>query len=345
MDMTIWLWIFFALLVAGLLALDLGVLHREARTIGMGEALRTSVLYIILALLFSGGVFWFRGGEAGIEFLTGYFIEKALSIDNIFVFVVIFSYFAVPAEYQHRVLFWGVLGALILRGILIFAGVQLINNFSWMALVFSLFLIVTGIKMLLVADQRPDIDNNVLLRALRRWLPVTEGYEGRRFLVRRNGVLHATPLLLVLVMVEFTDFVFAVDSIPAILAITHDPFVVYTSNVFAVLGLRALYFALAGIVVRFVYLKYALSLVLVIVGGKMIANHVYGGKVIPTELALLVTAVLIGGAILLSVLRTRGAAPEEPAGLRTGWVPGSPTERRTRKRSARRQPTSSVTQP
>jgi tellurite resistance protein TerC len=326
---TVWAWLGFNLFVLALLALDLGVLHRKEREIEIGEALWLSLLYIVLALLFAGGLFWIRGEQAGVEFLTGYLIEKSLSVDNIFVIVLIFTYFAVPAEYQHRVLFWGILGALVMRGILIFAGVQLIDKFAWMAVVFGAFLIVTGVKMLLVADAKPDINNNVVLKLLRRRLRVTESYEGKRFFVRRNGALFATPLFLVLMMVEFTDLVFAVDSIPAIIAVSRDPFIIYTANVFAILGLRALYFALAGIVPRFIYLKYALSLILVVVGGKMIANYFYGEKFIPTELALLITAVLIGGSIALSLLRTRGAIPAEPAALPTGWVPGSPAQRAT----------------
>jgi tellurite resistance protein TerC len=229
----------------------------------------------------------------------------------------------VPAAYQHRVLFWGILGALAMRGILIAAGVQLIDRFAWMALLFGAFLIATGIKMLIAADKQPDLDNNVVMRFARRRLRITEGFEGRRFFVRRDGLLYATPLFVVLLMVEFTDLVFAVDSIPAIIAITSDPFIVYTANVFAILGLRALYFALAGIVPRFVYLKYGLSLVLVAIGGKMIANYFYGGKFIPTEWALLATFVLVGGSIALSLLKTRGR-PAEATALPTGWVPGSP---------------------
>jgi tellurite resistance protein TerC len=326
MDGTVWAWLGFNLLVLALLALDLGVLHRKEREVKVGEALWLSLFYTVLALLFAAGLFWIRGQQAGVEFLTGYLIEKSLSVDNIFVIVIIFTYFAVPAQYQHRVLFWGILGALVMRGILIFAGVQLIAHFAWMALIFGAFLIVTGVKMLLVADAKPDIDNNVVVKLLRRRLRVTESYEGNRFFVRRNGMLFVTPLFLVLMMVEFTDLVFAVDSIPAILAISQEPFIIYTANVFAVLGLRALYFALAGIVPRFIYLKYALSLILVVVGGKMIANYFYGEKFIPTEVALLITAVLIGGSIALSVLRTRGARPAEPAALPTGWVPGSPAQ-------------------
>ncbi|MBB4039884.1 tellurite resistance protein TerC [Microvirga flocculans] len=323
MEGDIWLWVAFAVLVVGLLVLDLGVLHREARAIGVGEALWLSLGYIVLALLFAGGVYWFLGRQAGVEFLTGYFIEKSLSIDNIFVFVLIFSNFGVPAAYQHRVLFWGVLGALALRAVLVFAGVQLLHAFAWMTLVFGAFLIITGIRMLFAAEGEPDLQNNTVLKLLRRRLPVTEDYEGTHFLVRRNGALYVTPLFLVLVMVEFTDLVFAVDSIPAILAITQDPFIVYTSNVMAILGLRAHYFALAGIVKRFVYLKYALSLILVLVGVKMTVNHLYGGKIIPTEAALLATAILIIGAIGLSLLRTRGLKPEDEVKMPTGWVPGS----------------------
>lgn len=324
MNTTIWAWVGFNLFVVALLALDLGVLHRKEREIPVGEALWLSLLYIVLALLFGAGIFWTSGKQAGVEFLTGYFIEKSLSVDNIFVIVLTFNYFAVPAQYQHRVLFWGILGALVMRGILIFAGVQLIDNFTWMALVFGAFLIATGVKMLVVADAKPDIDNNVVLRFLRQRLRVTESYEGKRFFVRRDGVLYVTPLFLVLMLVEFTDLVFAVDSIPAIIAISKDPFIIYTANVFAILGLRALYFALAAIVPRFIYLKYALSLVLIVVGGKMIANYFYGEKFIPTEWALAITAVLIGGSIAMSLLRTRGTGPAEPVALPRGWIPGSP---------------------
>lgn len=324
MNTTIWAWVGFNLFVVALLALDLGVLHRKEREILVGEGLWLSLLYIVLALLFGAGIFWTSGKQAGVEFLTGYFIEKSLSVDNIFVIVLTFNYFAVPAQYQHRVLFWGILGALVMRGILIFAGVQLIDNFTWMALVFGAFLIATGVKMLVVADAKPDIDNNVVLRFLRQRLRVTESYEGKRFFVRRDGVLYVTPLFLVLMLVEFTDLVFAVDSIPAIIAISKDPFIIYTANVFAILGLRALYFALAAIVPRFIYLKYALSLVLIVVGGKMIANYFYGEKFIPTEWALAITAVLIGGSIAMSLLRTLGTGPAEPVALPRGWIPGSP---------------------
>ncbi|MEG6509970.1 TerC family protein [Methyloligella sp. 2.7D] len=322
MESSIWLWVAFNLFVLGLLALDLGVLHREPRQIKVGEAIRLSLFYVVLALIFSAGLFWLRGPEDGIDFLTGYFVEKSLSVDNIFVIVLLFTYFQVPPQYQHRVLFWGILGALVMRGLLIFAGVQLIHQFAWMALLFGAFLIVTGIKMLVVAEQEPDLENNIILKAVRRRVRLTDGYRGKHFFLRENGLLFATPLFLVLVMIEVTDLIFAVDSIPAIIAITTDPFIVYTSNVFAILGLRALYFALAGIVPRFIYLKYGLALVLLVIGFKMIANYFYGGKFIPTEMALLATVLLIGGSIIVSLIKTRGQLVE-PQTLPTGWIPGS----------------------
>jgi len=324
MDGSLWLWVGFNLFVIALLAFDLGILHCKEREIRLAKALWLSLGYVALALLFGAGLLWLRGRQPAMDFLTGYLIEKSLSIDNIFVIVLIFSYFSVPARYQHRVLFWGILGALAMRSVLIVAGVQLIQQFAWMALVFGGFLILTGIKMLVVADQKPDLENNIAVRVIRRWFPVTEAYQGKQFFVRLAGRLHATPLFLVLILVEFTDLVFAIDSIPAIIAVTTDPFIVYTANVFAILGLRALYFALAGIVPRFVYLKYALSLVLVVVGGKMIANYFHGGKFVPTEVALLITVALIGGAIMLSLIRTRAAPALEPAAPTTGWIPGSP---------------------
>lgn len=326
---TLWPWVAFNGFVILLLALDLGVLHRGEKEISIREALWLSSGYIALALLFGAGLYMFRGHQDGVDFLTGYFIEKSLSVDNIFVIVLIFTFFSVPARYQHRVLFWGILGALVMRGVLIFAGVSLIHQFEWMALLFGGFLLVTGVKMLVAVDSEPDMENNIVLRVARRRLRLTEAYEGRAFFVRRDGVLFATPLFLVLLMVEFTDLIFAVDSIPAIIAITTDPFIVYTSNVFAILGLRALYFALAGIVPRFVYLKYGLSLVLVVIGFKMIANYIYGGKFVPTELALLITAVLIGGSVVASLIKTRGMAAA-PARLPTGWVPGSPKKVETK---------------
>lgn len=320
MDNTLWLWVGFNLFVVGLLALDLGVLHRRQREISVAEALRLSLLYVVLAAIFNAGIFYFRGEAAGYAFLTGYLIEKSLSLDNIFVFVLIFTHFAVPAQYQHRVLFWGILGALAMRAALIWAGAALIQQFHWIVFVFGGFLILTAIKMLWTINATPDLANNRLILFARRHLRLTPDFAGQRFFVRRDGVIWATPLFLVLIVVEFSDLVFAVDSIPAIFAVTSDPFIVYTANVFAILGLRALYFALAGIVHRFHYLKYGLSLVLMVVGVKMILNGIFGEKVVPTEIALIVTALLIGGSMVLSLVATRAPARRPPS----GWVPGSP---------------------
>lgn len=325
---TIWLWVGFNLFVIVLLALDLGVLHRSDRVIAVREALWLSLGYVILALIFAAGVFAFMSREAGYAFLTGYFIEKSLSIDNIFVFVLIFMHFAVPAQYQYRVLFWGVLGALILRATLILVGSAVIETFHWVIYLFGAFLVFTGVKMLVTVGQEPDLDKNRVAVFMRRHFRVTDGFVGHQFFARQNGMLYITPLFIVLVLVELTDVVFALDSIPAIFAITTDPFIVYTSNVFAILGLRALYFALVGVIHRFHYLKYGLSLVLVLVGVKMLVNAWFGKKFIPTEAALLVTAVLIGGSMLISLLRTRklSGAEREAEAAKAGawWVPGSP---------------------
>ena len=321
---TLWMWLGFNLFVLVLLALDLGILHRKDHTVGIREALLLSLGYFVLALLFGAGVYHTMGAEAGFQFFTGYLIEKTLSVDNIFVFVLIFSFFAVPEQYQHRVLFWGILGALVLRATMILIGAAVIQAFHWVLYLFGAFLIFTGIKMLITINAKPDLANNRVVLFLRRRFRVTEDFAGNRFFVRRDGALYMTPLMLVLILVEVTDLVFAVDSIPAIFAITTDPFIVYTSNVFAILGLRALYFALVGIIHRFHYLKYGLSLVLMVVGAKMLLNAFFGEKVVPTEAALLITAALIGGSMLYSVFKTRGA-PKDAAGEAAlqGWVPGS----------------------
>ncbi|WP_027253224.1 TerC family protein [Photobacterium halotolerans] len=327
MDM-IWLWIGFNLFVILLLALDLGVLHRGDRVIAVREALLLSLGYVMLALLFAAGIFAFMSREAGYAFLTGYFIEKSLSVDNIFVFVLIFMHFSVPPQSQYRVLFWGVLFALVLRGSLIWAGTAVIDTFHWMIYLFGAFLVFTGIKMLVTVSQTPDLDKNRVAVFMRRHFRVTEGFVGQQFFVRRNGLLYMTPLFITLVLVELTDVVFALDSIPAIFAITTDPFIIYTSNVFAILGLRALYFALVGVIHRFHYLKYGLSLVLIFVGVKMLVNAYFGTKLIPTELALLITAVLIGGSMLISIVRTRNLTEAERTAeadkVGSWWVPGSP---------------------
>lgn len=322
---TVWLWLGFNLFVLALLAFDLGVLHKGEKQITVRHALLLSLAYVILALIFAAGMFTFVGEAEGYQFLTGYLIEKSLSVDNIFVFVLIFSHFAVPPQYQYRVLFWGILGALVLRATLILLGAAVLDAFHWVIYVFGAFLIITGIKMLVTVGEEPDIENNRIVSFMRRNFSVTDTFVGSKFFVRQNGIRYMTPLFVVLILVEITDVVFALDSIPAIFAITTDPFIVYTSNVFAILGLRSLYFALAGIIHRFHYLKYGLSLVLVIVGLKMVLNAWFGSKVIPTELALLVTAALIAGSIFFSMWKTRGL-PEEEA-TRTAkqwWVPGSP---------------------
>ncbi len=325
---TIWLWVGFNVFVLALLALDLGVLHKEQKQITVRHALLLSLGYIVLALIFAAGLFIFMGNTVGYQFLTGYLIEKSLSVDNIFVFVLIFSHFAVPPQYQYRVLFWGILGALVLRATLILVGAAVIEAFHWVIYLFGTFLIVTGIKMLVTVGQEPDIENNRIVTFMRRNFRVTDSFSDDRFFVVQNGVRYMTPLFIVLVLVELTDVVFALDSIPAIFAITTDPFIVYTSNVFAILGLRALYFALAGIIHRFHYLKYGLSLVLVVVGTKMLLNAWFGTKVIPTEIALLITASLIAGSIAFSIWKTRSMpAGEATEAANRWWVPGSPAKK------------------
>ena len=271
----LFLWVAFNVFVLGMLALDLAVFHRKAHAVSLREAFIWSVVWITLALIFNSGIYYFWGAEKALEFLAGYLIEKSLSVDNLFVFLVIFSYFAVPAMYQHRVLFWGILGALVMRAIFIATGAALLTAFHWMIYVFGGFLIITGIKLLLTGDHKLEPEKNPAVRLLRRIMHVTNEYHGQRFFVRKDRRLWATPLLLVLVVVETTDVIFAVDSIPAIFAITMDPFIVYTSNVFAILGLRALYFLLAGIMDMFRYLKVGLSFVLCFVGVKMMIVDLY----------------------------------------------------------------------
>lgn len=269
--------------VLGMLALDLGVFHKNSHVVKMKEALVWSAVWIGLALVFNLGIylFWDRiypqsaydNSEAGLAFLTGYIIEKSLSVDNIFVFLMVFAYFNVPSQYQHRVLFWGIIGALVFRAIFIAAGSALLQQFAWMVLIFGGFLIVTGIKMIVLKDKKIDPEKNPVIRGVRKLIPVTPEYHGQKFFTRINGKLWATPLLVTLVFIEFTDVIFAVDSIPAIFAVTKDPFIVFTSNVFAILGLRALYFALAGMMGLFHYLGYGLATVLCFVGGKMVYTY------------------------------------------------------------------------
>ncbi len=302
MSNQVLLWIAFNIFVLAMLALDLGVFHRKAHVIKIKEALAWSAMWITLALLFNLGVYFWRGPETALEFLTGYVIEKSLSVDNIFVFLLIFSYFRVSLLYQHKVLFWGILGALIMRAIFIATGVTLIQKFHWVIYIFGAFLILTGIKMALQKDKKIHPERNPVLRLFRRFMPVTDRYENGRFFVKRAGRYLATPLFIVLLVVETTDVIFAVDSIPAILAITLDPFIVYTSNVFAILGLRALYFALAGLMQLFHHLHYGLSVILVFVGVKMLISNIYE---IPVSIALGLVVSILLISVIASVVRPR----------------------------------------
>ena len=298
------LWLAFTLLVLALLAFDLGVLHRRAHVVRFREALLWSAAWIGLALAFNALVYHTFGAQRGLEFLTGYLIEKALSVDNIFVFLVLFSFFAVPAAYQHRVLFWGILGALLLRGVFIVAGAALLQRFHAVIYVFGAFLVATGVRLLLGQDSEVHPEQNPVYRVFRRFVPAVAGYRGQHFVVREDGRWRATPLLMVLVVVEATDVVFAVDSIPAVFAVTRDPFIVYTSNVFAILGLRALYFVLAGVMDRFCHLKTGLALVLCFVGLKMLAADVYE---VPIGASLGIVATLLLGSVIASLLAPREA--------------------------------------
>ncbi len=298
------LWIGFLALITVAIAFDLGVLHRKPHAMSFREALWMSLFWIGLALVFNAGVYVAFGAQAGLEFLTGYLIEKALSVDNLFVFLLIFSTFAVPAAYQHRILLWGILGAVVMRGFFILLGAWLLERFHWMIFVFGGFLVYTGVKILRHRDETPHPERNVLFRAFRRVVPAVTEPHGGGFVVRIDGRLYATPLLLVLVLVEATDVVFAVDSIPAIFAVTSDPFIVFSSNIFAILGLRALYFLLAGMMERFRYLKVGLSAVLVFVGAKMLVSDLYH---VPVGWSLAVVASLLGVSVLTSVLRPEAA--------------------------------------
>jgi tellurite resistance protein TerC len=297
---SIWLWVGFNAAVLVMLALDLGVFHRKAHAVSLREASAWTAVWVSLALLFNAGIWYFAGRQPALEFLTGYLVEKSLAVDNIFVIALIFSYFAVPAAYQHRVLFWGILGALVMRGAFIAAGAYVLHQWHWVIYVFGGILLLTGVRMALRKDEAIDPEHNPVVRLARRWLPLTQRYDGQRFWTVENGRRVATPLFLVLLLVEFTDVVFAIDSIPAIFAITSDPFIVYTSNVMAILGLRSMYFLLAGVVHKFVYLKFGLSLVLVFVGAKMMLIDVFK---VPTVVSLAVIATVIGGSIALSLLR------------------------------------------
>jgi len=295
------LWISFNLFVLIMLALDLGVFHRKSHEVTIKEALIWTGVWITLAMLFNIFIDYQLGKDKAIEFFTGYIIEKSLSVDNIFIIIMIFSYFNVPKPYQHKVLFWGILGALVMRVIFIFAGIELIHRFHWLIYIFGGFLIFTGIRMVTSAEAKLDIDRNPFMRLVRKLFRVTPAFHEDKFFTKIDGLLWATPLFLVVVMIEATDLIFAVDSIPAILAISDDPFIVYTSNVFAILGLRSLYFALSGIENYFRFLKYGLAVILVFVGTKMcIADFVK----IPVEISLIVIVFVLGISMLASVVIT-----------------------------------------
>lgn len=292
---TIYVWIGFLAFVLLMLALDLGVFHRKSHEVKIKEALIWSAVWISMAMVFNYGIYVYMGEIKAMEFLTGYVIEKSLSIDNLFVFIMIFSYFNVDKKYQHKVLFWGILGALIMRSIFIFAGVALISKFHWIIYIFGAFLIFTGAKMLFQKDEKMDPNKNPLVRLFKRFYPVTDTMNGDRFFVKINAKTFATPLFVVLLLVEFTDLIFAVDSIPAIMAITSDPFIIFTSNVFAILGLRALYFALAGITQYFHYIKYGLSTILVFVGLKMLMVDFF-------KIPVMISLFTILGILVISVV-------------------------------------------
>jgi len=298
MDTPIIFWILFNAFVLLMLALDLGVFNRKAHEISVKEALIWTFIWVFLALIFNAIIFYWRGRQQALEFFTGYLVEKALSIDNIFVFIMIFTYFQIPSKYQHKVLFWGILGALIMRVIFIFAGVALIEKFHFTIYVFGALLIYTGYKMFYHNSAKIEPDKNPLIKFFKKFMPVTPDLQEDNFFVKLDGKRYATPLFLVLILIETTDLIFAVDSIPAILAITQDQFIVYTSNVFAILGLRSLYFALAGVVHRFWLLSYGLAVVLVFVGIKMLLIDLYK---IPIELSLIFIAAIITGSIVLSL--------------------------------------------
>jgi tellurite resistance protein TerC len=310
----LWMWGAFMGTVVVLLALDLGIFHRKSRVIGVRESLLLSAFYIVIALLFAGFVWHQLGPVSAKEYVTGYLIEKTLAIDNIFVISLVFTYFAIPPKYQHRVLFWGILGVIVLRAIMIGAGTALVSRFEWVLYIFAVFLIWTGIKMLTISDAHPDIGSNPILRFLYRHLRVTSEQRGERFFVRKENAATGrletwvTPLFVALIFIEIVDVIFAVDSVPAIFAITLDPFIVYTSNIFAILGLRALYFALAAVIDRFVYLKQALALVLVFIGAKIFVADFANIDKVPASISLGVTVALITGGILYSMWRTRKPA-------------------------------------
>lgn len=311
-----WMWLVFLSVVGVLLVLDLGVLHRSQRTIGVRESLLLSAGYIAVALLFGWWVWAELGAERGMEYLTGFAVEKSLALDNVFVIAMIFAYFAIPQHLQHRVLFWGILGVIVLRAVMIGIGAALVSEFSWLLYIFAIFLILTGVKMLTFDGGHKDVGDNPMVRFLRRRLRVTDELHGERFFVRLNDesgktALWATPMFLALVMIEIADVIFAVDSVPAIFAITTDPYIVYTSNIFAILGLRALYFALAAIIHRFAYLKQALAILLIFIGSKVFVADLLGMEKFPAAVSLGITGAILLAGVVWSLWRTRGTKAQE----------------------------------
>lgn len=332
----VWMWLLFIAVVITLLVFDLGVLHKDDHEIGVAESLKLSAMYIALGVAFSGFVWWsfnyqiagaapevagtlIPGAEAAKLYLTAFVVEKTLAMDNVFVIAMIFTYFAIPRMYQHRVLFWGILGVIVLRAIMIGVGATLVSQYSWVLYIFAVFLILTGFKMMFMGDKPMDISQNPVLTFMRRRMNVTEEIHGNNFFVKKPDpktgklVNFATPLFLALVMVEIVDVIFAVDSVPAVFAITSDPFIVYTSNIFAILGLRALYFALAAIIHRFHYLKYALALLLVFIGSKIFIADLLGMEKFPANVSLGVTFAILGAGVAYSLWKTHGAAEADKA--------------------------------
>jgi tellurite resistance protein TerC len=314
---NIWFWVVFNIFVLGLLALDLGVFHRKDHAVGIKEASIWTAVWISLALLFNAAIYFYAGPDPALQFLTGYLIEKSLSVDNIFIFVVLFTFFNVPVIYQHRVLFWGILGALIMRGLLIGVGAFLISQFHWVIYIFGAFLIFTGIRMATQRGEHVDVESNGVVKLLRRVMPISSSYHGHDFFVREAGKFMATPLFVVLLIVESTDLIFALDSIPAIFAVTTDPFLVYTSNVFAILGLRSLYFLLAGVVTKFRFLKLGLSAILVFVGLKMLTEeflHISIGMSLGVIAAILTISIVASLLLPEATEEPEIDSPVEPAG-------------------------------
>jgi tellurite resistance protein TerC len=311
----LWLWFSFIGIVVALLAFDLGVLNKTDHEIGVRESLKLSALYISLGVAFSGLVWWQFNAQSAAEYLTAFVVEKTLALDNVFVIALIFSYFAIPRQYQHRVLFWGILGVIVLRGIMIGLGATLVAQYGWILYIFAAFLIFTGIKMLITDEREMDLNGNPVLKFMRRRFNVTEELHGNNFFVKqpdpKTGKMarYMTPLFLALVLIEIADLVFAVDSVPAVFAITTDPYIVYTSNIFAILGLRALYFALAAVLHRFHYLKYALAILLVFIGSKIFVADIFGWEKFPASWSLGITFAILAIGVFYSLWRSRGEPP------------------------------------